>query len=41
MKVDQPLYGWLTDDMQIDVGQSVECARFIQPRCEPEIAVLL
>ena len=41
MKVDQPLYGWLTDDMQIDVGQSVECARFIQPRCEPEIAFLL
>jgi len=41
MKVDQPLYGWLTDDMQLDVGQSVECARFIQPRCEPEIAFLL
>jgi len=41
MKVDQPLFGWLTDDMQIDVGQSVECARFIQPRCEPEIAFLL
>jgi 2-keto-4-pentenoate hydratase len=41
MKVDQPLYGWLTDDMQIDVGQSVECAGFIQPRCEPEIAFLL
>ena len=41
MKVDQPLYGWLTDDMQIDVGQPVECARFIQPRCEPEIAFLL
>ena len=41
MKVDQPLFGWLTDDMQIDVGQSVECGRFIQPRCEPEIAFLL
>ena len=41
MKVDQPLFGWLTDDMQIDVGQSVECGRFIQPRCEPEIAFLI
>ena len=41
MKVDQPLFGWLSDDMQIDVGQSVECGRFIQPRCEPEIAFLI
>ena len=41
MKVDQPLFGWLTDDRQIDVGQSVECGRFIQPRCEPEIAFLI
>jgi 2-oxo-3-hexenedioate decarboxylase len=41
MKVDEPLYGWLTGDMAIDVGQPLECARFIQPRCEPEIAFLL
>lgn len=41
MSVDEPLYGWLTDDMQIDTGQALECARFIQPRCEPEVAFLL
>lgn len=41
MKVDRPLYGFLTDDMQIDTGEPLECGRFIQPRCEPEIAFLL
>ncbi len=41
MKVDQPLYGWLTGDMAIDVGQPLRCDRFIQPRCEPEVAFLL
>lgn len=41
MKVDRPLYGFLTDDMQIDSGESLACDRFIQPRCEPEIAFLL
>ncbi len=41
MKVDEPLYGWLTGDMAIDVGQPLPCAAFIQPRCEPEIAFLL
>lgn len=41
MKVDEPLYGWLTGDMAIDIGQPLECGRFIQPRCEPEIAFLL
>jgi 2-oxo-3-hexenedioate decarboxylase len=41
MKVDQPLYGWLTADMAIDVGQPLRCATFIQPRCEPEIAFVL
>lgn len=41
MKVDEPLYGWLTSDMQIDTGAVLECARFIQPRCEPEVAFLL
>jgi 2-keto-4-pentenoate hydratase len=40
-KVDQPLYGWLTGDMAIDVGQPVRCAAFIQPRCEPEVAFVL
>ena len=41
MDVDEPLYGWLTDDMQLDTGQAVVCDRYIQPRCEPEIAFLL
>jgi len=41
MNVDRPLYGWLTDDMQIDTGAAVVCQRFIQPRIEPEIAFLL
>ena len=41
MKVDEPLYGWLTGDMAIDVGQPLHCERFIQPRCEPEIAFVL
>jgi len=41
MKVDEPLYGWLTGEMAIDVGQLLHCERFIQPRCEPEIAFVL
>lgn len=41
MKVNEPLYGWLTGDMAIDVGQPLRCERFIQPRCEPEIAFVL
>jgi 2-oxo-3-hexenedioate decarboxylase len=41
MNVDEPLYGWLTGDMAIDAGQPLRCRRFIQPRCEPEIAFIL
>lgn len=41
MNVAEPIYGWLTSDMALDVGQPLECSRFIQPRCEPEIAFLL
>lgn len=41
MSVDEPLYGWLTADMQIDTGLPVVVDRYIQPRCEPEIAFLL
>ena len=41
MSVDEPLYGWLTADMQIDTGLPVLRDAFIQPRCEPEIAFLL
>jgi 2-keto-4-pentenoate hydratase len=41
MNVDEPIYGWLTSDMALDVGGALECGRFIQPRCEPEIAFRL
>jgi 2-keto-4-pentenoate hydratase len=41
MNVDEPLYGWLTSDMQIETGDTLQCERYIQPRCEPEIAFLL
>ena len=41
MNVDRPLYGWLTGDMQVDLGQPLMCADYIQPRCEPEVAFLL
>lgn len=41
MKVDQPAYGTLTADMPIDLGEPLPTGRFIQPRCEPEIAFVL
>ncbi len=41
MNVSEPLYGFLTADMQIDTGLPVLRDQFIQPRCEPEIAFLL
>jgi 2-oxo-3-hexenedioate decarboxylase len=41
MKVDAPLYGWVTGDMLLPYGEPVDLARFIQPRVEPEIAFLL
>jgi 2-keto-4-pentenoate hydratase len=41
MNVDEPIYGWLTADMALGAGGSLDCARFIQPRCEPEIAFRL
>lgn len=41
MNVIEPLYGWLTDAMQLDVGEPIPCGELIQPRVEPEIAFLL
>lgn len=41
MNVTEPLYGWLTDDMQLDTGETLVCSNYIQPRCEPEVAFLL
>src|SRR2546423_262742 len=41
MKVDAPLYGWVTSGMLGGYGEPVDLARFIHPRVEPEIAFLL
>jgi 2-oxo-3-hexenedioate decarboxylase len=41
MKVDAPLYGWVTASMLEPYGEPVNLARLIHPRVEPEIAFLL
>jgi 2-oxo-3-hexenedioate decarboxylase len=41
MKVDNPLYGWVTSGMIRPYGEPLELARFIHPRVEPEIAFRL
>src|SRR5439155_22605822 len=41
MNVDQPLYGRVTSSMLAPYGEPLDLARFIQPRVEPEIALLL
>lgn len=41
MKVDSPLYGWVTASMLAPYGEPVDLTRFIHPRVEPEIAFLL
>ena len=41
MNVDEPLYGWLTDDMRIEPGAPLVVESFIQPRVEAEIAFLI
>lgn len=41
MKVNDPLYGFVTSGMLAPYGQPVELANFIHPRVEPEIAFLL
>lgn len=41
MKVDSPLYGWVTASMLLPYAEPVELTRFIHPRVEPEIAFLL
>jgi 2-oxo-3-hexenedioate decarboxylase len=41
MKVDSPLFGRLTADMLVDVGQPLRCAGYAQPRLEPEIAFVI
>ncbi len=39
MNVDEPLYGWMTDQMEVGSGQTLMANRFIQPRAEPEVAI--
>lgn len=39
MNVDEPLYGWMTDQMELGPGETLDSNRFIQPRAEPEVAV--
>jgi 2-oxo-3-hexenedioate decarboxylase len=41
MKVDEPLYGWVTDRMLAPYGEPVDLSRLIHPRVEPEVAFLL
>jgi 2-oxo-3-hexenedioate decarboxylase len=41
MKVNEPLYGFVTSGMLAPYGEPVELANFIHPRVEPEIAFLL
>ena len=41
MKVNEPLYGWLTSDMRIEPGAALVVDQFIQPRVEAEIAFLI
>ncbi|HEY4277215.1 MAG TPA: fumarylacetoacetate hydrolase family protein [Conexibacter sp.] len=41
MRVDSPLYGYLTSGMLLDAFQPLPLDRFIHPRVEPEIAFLI
>lgn len=41
MGVSEPLFGWLTDAMALDVGVPLERASLVQPRAEPEVAFLI
>jgi 2-oxo-3-hexenedioate decarboxylase len=41
MKVDTPLYGWVTSGMLVPQGEPVDLDGLIHPRVEPEIAFLL
>ncbi|HUL18310.1 MAG TPA: fumarylacetoacetate hydrolase family protein, partial [Steroidobacteraceae bacterium] len=41
MKIDDLIFGRLTDAMRIESGGALSLARFIHPRVEPELAFLL
>lgn len=40
MSVAEPAYGWLLEGSQIEVGAALSCGELIQPRCEPEVALI-
>jgi 2-oxo-hept-3-ene-1,7-dioate hydratase len=40
-QITEPDYGLLLDDMRIDDGATIDCARFIVPRLEVELAFIL
>lgn len=39
--IDGPISGWLTDTMVLDAGEPLRLVDFLQPRVEPEIALIL
>lgn len=41
MHVDEPAYGWLLQGAEVEVGRALACGELIQPRVEPEIALLV
>lgn len=41
MKVDEPVYGWLTSAMTLPLEEPVPLDKLIHPRCEPEIVFTL
>jgi 2-oxo-3-hexenedioate decarboxylase len=41
LNVAEPVYGWLTSDVLVEPGEPLAARRLVQPRAEPEIALLL
>lgn len=41
VNVSEPIYGFLAGANAIDLGESLDTSRLIQPRCEPEIVFIL
>lgn len=41
MNVDNPIYGYVFDDMVIDEGETISLSDYIHPKVEPEIGFLL
>ena len=39
--VDAPIYGFLAADHMLDVGEPLDTAQHINPRCEPEVVFVM